>query len=332
MDNEIMLSVMVVVYNHETYLRQSLDSVLMQNTDFLYEILVIDDCSTDHSQDIIREYKAKYPDKFRIFLRKKNVGGTKNVYCLEQRARGKYIAQLEGDDYWTDPFKLQKQVDFLERNKGYIGCSHECLVVNENNEPIPDRNKNDVKTFWYFEKNKYTLEDFNQGKYPGQCNTWVYRNIFIEKKYDYSIVYKVHKLIADRTTLLFLAAQGNFYFMNEKMGNYRYVEKKTADNWQSLARKTNRRYEEFAYICAIEKYGKEVMKKPVDLSYVKKDKMVCAAVVLLNHWNMENFKVVTGMIHVSGTPFRMFVLSLRAMLQKLYYRKIFGEDRPIKID
>ena len=116
-DAPVMVSVLCTAYNHEKYLREALDSMVNQETDFAYEILVSDDVSTDSTPDIIREYAARYPDKVRPFLMTENLYSQgRDVYyeVFFPNARGKYTAFCEGDDCWTDPTKLQRQVDFLE--------------------------------------------------------------------------------------------------------------------------------------------------------------------------------------------------------------------------
>ena len=109
---EVMVSVIVLTYNHEKYICQALDSILMQKTNFTYEILVGDDASTDRTPNILQDYQLNYPNIFRLFLRKTNQGPTGNAYPLFFEARGKYIATCEGDDFWCTAEKLQKQVDF----------------------------------------------------------------------------------------------------------------------------------------------------------------------------------------------------------------------------
>jgi len=108
--NEIMVSVILIVYNHEKYLVQAIESILVQEVDFEYEIIVAEDMSTDSSRLIIDEYVKDYPKLFKPLYRQENVGATKNFYEACTAARGKYIAHLEGDDYWCDNRKLQKQV------------------------------------------------------------------------------------------------------------------------------------------------------------------------------------------------------------------------------
>lgn len=114
-----LVSICTLVYNHEPYLRECFEGLVMQKTDFTFEVLVHDDASTDNSAEIIREYTEKYPDIFKPIYQKENQyskGIEINATYQFPRAKGKYIAICEGDDYWTDPLKLQKQVDILEQN------------------------------------------------------------------------------------------------------------------------------------------------------------------------------------------------------------------------
>lgn len=126
--NEFKVSISCITYNHAPYIRQCLDGFLMQQCNFSFEVLIHDDASTDGTQDIIREYQEKYPDIIKPLLREENLyskgerGFNARFNC--SRAKGKYIAICEGDDYWTDPLKLQKQVDFLEQHKELSFCSH----------------------------------------------------------------------------------------------------------------------------------------------------------------------------------------------------------------
>lgn len=113
-------SICTRTYNLENYVAEALDSFLMQETDFSFEIVVDDDCSTDNTVKVIERYLEKFPNIIRASFLKKNVGLRTNFIKNMQRAEGKYIALCDGDDYWTDPMKLQKQVDFLENNAAYV--------------------------------------------------------------------------------------------------------------------------------------------------------------------------------------------------------------------
>ena len=124
---DIMVTIYCTAYNHESYIRQCLDGFVMQKTNFKFEAIVHDDASTDNTANIIREYASKYPDIIKPIYQTENQyskhdGTIRRLF--HKNTRGKYVAMCEGDDYWTDPLKLQKQVDFLESHPGYVMCSH----------------------------------------------------------------------------------------------------------------------------------------------------------------------------------------------------------------
>jgi glycosyltransferase involved in cell wall biosynthesis len=120
------ISVCLITYNHAPFLRQAIESILMQKHNFSWELIVADDNSTDSTREIVLEFKEKYPEIVRTLFQEKNVGAFCNWKDMINAARGKYIAYLEGDDYWTDWNKLNEQVTFLEKGDGYIGCFHNC--------------------------------------------------------------------------------------------------------------------------------------------------------------------------------------------------------------
>jgi glycosyltransferase involved in cell wall biosynthesis len=121
----------MITYNQEKYIAKAIDSVLMQKCNFDYEIVIGEDCATDNTRNILREYKEKYTEKIKLLLNERNIGMLPNLIQTLKAAKGKYIALLEGDDYWTDPYKLQKQVDFLENHPDYVLCSHNGTILDE---------------------------------------------------------------------------------------------------------------------------------------------------------------------------------------------------------
>lgn len=129
-----LVSICCIAYNHEKFIRDCLDGFMMQKTDFPFEVLIHDDASTDRTADIIREYAAKYPDIVKPICQTENQrskGIINNIAYNYPRAQGKYIALCEGDDYWTDPLKLQKQFDFMESHPDYSCCFHNAITKNE---------------------------------------------------------------------------------------------------------------------------------------------------------------------------------------------------------
>ncbi len=127
---DIVVSVGVVSFNQEKYIRQCLDSILSQDVDFKFEVIVGDDCSTDSTQDILKEYQTRYPDQLTLVLSERNRGISDNYKAVLSRCRGKYVALCEGDDYWISTRKLQLQVDFLEQHHDYGFVGSYTLLLN----------------------------------------------------------------------------------------------------------------------------------------------------------------------------------------------------------
>ncbi|MFW5804852.1 MAG: glycosyltransferase family 2 protein [bacterium] len=130
--NTPLVSISLIAYNHANYIKKCIEGFLMQKTTFSFEILIHDDASTDGTDEIIKEYEKKYPNLIFPVYQKENQY-SKGIMISPifnwPRARGKYIALCEGDDYWTDPLKLQKQVDFLENNPDYVVTYHDARVI-----------------------------------------------------------------------------------------------------------------------------------------------------------------------------------------------------------
>ena len=132
-----LVSVCCITYNHVHYVKDALDGFLIQKTDFPYEICLGEDESNDGTREICKEYAEKYPDKIRLFLRSRkdviyingHATGRYNFIETLKECKGKYIALCEGDHYWTEPTKLQKQVDFLEANESYVMSFHRVDIL-----------------------------------------------------------------------------------------------------------------------------------------------------------------------------------------------------------
>ena len=132
-DNPL-VSICMITYNHEKYIKDALEGFLSQKTDFSYEVIVHDDASTDHTADILREYEQKYPNIIKPVYQTENqfsklrLQGKAVIMSCLPLIKGKYVATCEGDDYWIDCYKLQKQVDFLEKNPDYVACVHNTKI------------------------------------------------------------------------------------------------------------------------------------------------------------------------------------------------------------
>lgn len=210
MENTMMVSVDMITYKHEDFIAQAIEGVLMQETNFEYELIIADDCSPNGTESIVREIIANHPkgNQIKYFRHDKNIGMIANGIFAVQQCKGKYIAICEGDDYWTDPLKLQKQVDFLEANPEFMLCTHNYSVLNQTNGVLNNKIK--------FESNiEYDLNIYFDDHYtPTLTSCW--RNIFT----DYTIL-KQGKYFSDFFLFHEILKHGKGYFMVDNMATYR---------------------------------------------------------------------------------------------------------------
>jgi len=228
--NAIKVSVICPTYNQGKYMRQGLDSILAQKTEFEIEVLIGEDCSPDNTNEILAEYETKYPNKLQVFHREKNLKQSKNVYDLFMRSQGEYIIILDLDDYWTDEYKLQKQVDFLEKHPEYIGTAHNFQLIDEEGNPFEMDNRS-IKEFLGKE---FTLQDFLDYGFVYQTGTFCYRNIWRENT-DWSIIHKADETVVDLTINSILLSRQNVYILPECMSVYRDVVNANAKNCRSVS-------------------------------------------------------------------------------------------------
>ncbi|MGD8777575.1 MAG: glycosyltransferase [Ignavibacteria bacterium] len=156
--NNPLVSINCITYNHEKFISNAIEGFLLQKTNFPFEVLMGEDCSSDNTLNIIKAYQEKYPDVIKIITSENNVGTFENGKRLIEASRGEYISFCEGDDYWIDPLKLQKQVDFLEKNSQYVLCYHNASIVDENDVII---SKSKLRDDF---KSDYSQEELIQGK------------------------------------------------------------------------------------------------------------------------------------------------------------------------
>lgn len=126
-----LVSIRIVTYNHEDYIAQCLEGILMQRADFPFEVIVGEHSSSDRTQEIALAYQEKYPDKIRVLITERAAKPMQNAIRVHQTCRGKYHAFCDGDDYWIDPLKLQKQVDFMEAHPEVSLCFHNAFIIRE---------------------------------------------------------------------------------------------------------------------------------------------------------------------------------------------------------
>lgn len=232
--DEIMVSVYCATYNHEQFITKALDSILMQKVNFIIEVLVGEDCSTDNTRKVLKMYEDRHPNQITVFYRDHNMSKDKikNSMDLRIRCKGKYIIALEGDDYWTDQFKLQKQVDFLESHPEYIGVAHNCIVVGADSQP-------NGESFLECKQNEYTLRHYVTGIMPGQTTTLMYRNFYKDDILDKSFV-DTPIMPGDRRLFFSLISNGRIYCMQEVMSAYRHITTNGTSYSASFKRDYNR--------------------------------------------------------------------------------------------
>jgi glycosyltransferase involved in cell wall biosynthesis len=217
-DNSIvsapLVSIFCPTYNHEKYIRQCLDGIIMQKSNFEFEVVIHDDASDDSTQKIIQEYEEKYPHIIRTILQKENQFSKDNLHLIKtmlSNAKGKYIAICEGDDYWIDESKLQSQVDFLESNLDYSICFHEVKVL-KNNELVDDF------VVWGEVKDDSSIEDLVEFNYI-HTPTVMYRN-------EFSVLNNIANIsgdvLGDYTLNLIFASFGKIKRLRGKWAVYRY--------------------------------------------------------------------------------------------------------------
>ena len=229
----IKVSICCQVFNHEKYLRQCLESLVSQQTEFRYEIIVHDDASTDSSPMIIKEYKEKYPDLFKIILQKENQyskGIEISREIMPLYIEGEYVAICEGDDFWTDLKKLQKQVDALEANQDCHMCVHGTEEIFENGEktgtyyPAKEirRETGSISSYDFLTMGKNY--SFHTTSYMFIAKEWLQ---YMQNPPKFKEVCDV----GDEAYMLYFGQLGNVYYINEDMSCYR---RGASSSWSSI--------------------------------------------------------------------------------------------------
>lgn len=208
-----LVSVLMLTYNHEKFIAEALESVLMQETNFPFEVVIGDDLSSDKTRKILLQYKSKYPDTFVLLFNTKNVKPTANLLNVYSKCRGTFIALLEGDDYWTAADKLQKQVDFLNQNPDCSICFHATSMINRDGIEVLEL------PLRKFRKARNTLDDLvHSESFMATCSTMFRNNLFT----SFPAWLRTLTYIGDLPLNILNAKYGSIGYIDEVMSVYRW--------------------------------------------------------------------------------------------------------------
>lgn len=230
MNDSVEVSVICLAYNHEKYIRETLEGFIKQKTSFRYEVIVHDDASTDRTQNIICEYCSKYPDVFVPILQKENQyssGKHITTSIIIPKAKGRYIAFCEGDDYWTDPHKLQMQYDILEKNSNCSLCVHAFEIISESGEKL----KKCISQIHSGILPRELVMSYSGGKFPQTATFFLRKEVF-------SLVKELagECPVGDVNMKFCALVFGDVYYINKPMSVWR---KQSIGSWSSRMKNNN---------------------------------------------------------------------------------------------
>ena len=290
--NSPMVSIRCITYNHEPFIAQALDGFLMQETDFPFEIVVHDDASTDKTACIIREYEKKYNKIIKPIYEVENQYSKHDESISRIMApflRGKYIALCEGDDYWTDPLKLKKQIDFLEKNSNYSASAHQSILIGKRSG-----------LFRKHVKSKITINDMVSNSRLFHTASFVYR------REQFCSLPKLSKSVLSGDKLIFLQMStfGPIFYFDEPMCVYRkhdsgaslnvcLKEMKMDINIVSYMKKIYPSFPKYRYLSFL--YGTFALNSK-DISKIKKMYYLLGSFLLSFSYFPENLSKIIGKI------------------------------------
>lgn len=309
------LTIIMLTYNHEKFIKTAIESILEQVTNYKYEILIGDDFSKDSTAKIIEEYQNLYPNKIRFIKRDKNIGASKNLYDLLSKSRGRYIAYLEGDDFWNDKNKIQKQINLLDSND-YIGVAHANYRV--------DMDGNNFGETCYFSKAKVininNLLKTSVGLF--HTATFMHKNIFLNSQINYNIIFEAHSLIADYTIACLCLDKGSVLYIPDRMSSYRENTSSIGENASAIIRRnmSNQYYEIISMYSKLDNY----FDNKYSFNYAKSVRVL---ELLSSYFIKKNIKTKEILEFWRKLSFKVKVISTYLFIKKsiLYFnRKIFS--------
>ena len=297
---KIEVSVTIATYCHEKYIRQCLDSVFSQETDFDYEVIVAEDASPDNTRQILLEYKEKYGDQLVLILHDKNLGPSRNSASIRPYIQGKYIACVEGDDCWVDKHKLQKQYDILEKHSEYSAVCCDYMTIDTSGSIVIDKNLNlrndSIKTMDNWLNEPYSLHT---------C-TIFRRNIYPNDNPEYVKLRLCAPTMGDLISFSVLYDYGPIYVLKDVMAAHRAAGLEDTTSFSKTSAKEPLKYAKmfidiFSNIEAYFNYKYDFTKrKCIKLAFVKLGK-------LLKHYNY-NSKDMREIVSQFSLKWRIYII------------------------
>lgn len=281
-----LVSVIIITYNHESYIEKALDSVLQQKTSFNFEIIIGDDCSLDATPAILMNYQKKYPEIISIILHPNNLGATQNEYQCIKLAKGKYIALLEGDDFWTISDKLQLQVDWLEANPTFGMVHTDANHLYENSNHLIE-NYNRKKKILIPEGN--ILDDLLGFSFLIHTMTVLFHKDLLEVDSLYNLILERKWQLTDLVLWLHISAKSKIHYLNITSATYRLRNESASrtNNWGKKNDFHKSVFEIKLYYC--EKYNtNKLIKNRIKKQYF--------STMLYNAIKMKNKKLANNII------------------------------------
>lgn len=318
MGKDIKLSIICTVYNHEKYIEKALNGFLMQKVNFNYEILINDDVSTDNSAKILRKYEKKYKDKIKVIYQKENQysKGISPSKFLYETARGKYLAICEGDDYWIDENKLQKQVDFLENDPEYVATYHNVYVVDSEGEKLKK------SLLWPIENpHAISILDLEENIYLcGQTASIVCKNFWKEWSEVEKEKYLKCRANGDRKLSLLFTLMGKVYFFEEIMSSYRKVTSH-GDSYSARNKGKNTTFNSYNSLVDLQKLALELFNYNYKIDIHLKDCLFVALICAIKNPNKKNFYIFFKILKIYKNKLGVIIYSINKLFN-LLIRKI----------
>lgn len=268
-----LVSVGILVFNQKKYISTAIESVLNQQVDFEYEIVIADDASTDGTRELLIEYAKKYPKTIKLILQEKNIGLVENSKILKRNCKGRYRATLEGDDYWLDNDRLQKQVDFLETHLDYVAICGLLIPINENSSEIVFPWGGIEKS--YKLKGDYTLSDFEKWLLPSHVSAFLVYNWYFVLDEKEFFLYESFDFPGDRKTPLFTLMLGKIYITSEYYMARRLLWNSKSSHIGTLKNVSRAAYKVFSWTLEAEKMDKNLLKMGLNMTSVQ-ERMITA--------------------------------------------------------